>query len=216
MTDETKQKETTEENPRGRFAALVAGLKDQLSRKQEELDAEGVERKELTPEMVDAAQMQLTEALPDLSEDMLATILQVFADVMATPGETDVEDEVGMVEEAAMDDGEEEKQDEKVAALMQQVADMGKAYNELIGDMSDVVRMTQKAFEQMNAETKQYNDFNARIKALEKQYADKPRRASQSPETEVDPASETAKNVKAKQVTIPSGYEAFPDLFKKD
>jgi len=218
MTDKTK-KETTEENPRGRFAALVASLKDQLSKKQQELDAEGVERKDLTPEMIDAAQTQLTEALPDLSEEALAAILQIFADVASMPGATDVPEEAGMTQTSELDTQdakEEDKDNEKVAALVEQVATMGKAYNDLIGDMSDVVRMTQKAFEQMNAETKQYKDFDARIKAIEKQYADKPRRASQSPETEVDPASDMAKTVKTKQVVVPKGYEAFADLFKKD
>ena len=119
------------------------------------------------------------------------------------------------------DEEEEEEINSVVAALTQQVADMGKAYNELgkaynelAEDVSEVVQLTHKAFVAMDAETKSYSDFEKRMADMEKKIGERPRRASQSPETELDPESKLAESLKQRNLSdVP---EPFQEMFKPE
>jgi len=197
-------------NPRSKFAGIVAGLKESLSKKQDELDEAGVERKamELSPDIIDGLQLGLSEKFPE-DEQAVVDIMQIVVDVLSS-----VQPETDVVEEMAMGEDEEDKEDEKdnetVAALTAQVAEMGKAYNDLITDVSEIVEITHKAFDRMNAETKSFNDMSERLAKVEKSVNDKPRRASQAPETEIDPDSEIAKSLAQRTFEAPP---AFADMF---
>jgi len=216
------------ENPRKKWAELVAGIKGALSKREEELDEAGIEKKamDIMPETVDDLRNNLCTAFPAMCEgegEAVAEVMQVIVDTLA-----EAQPESDVAEERA-EDGEEDKQDEEeeeeknsvVAALTQQVADMGKAYNELgkaynelAEDVSEVVQLTHKAFVAMDAETKSYSDFEKRMADMEKKIGERPRRASQSPETELDPESKLAESLKQRNLSdVP---EPFQEMFKPE
>lgn len=212
MVAKTKDKE------RNKWAKIIAGVKDQLSKKQDELDEAGIERKalELTPDIVDDLRNRLCEAFPAMCEgegEAIAEVMQVIVDALAeAQPESDIEDE--RVSDGK-DDKQEEDEDDKnneIITLTRQYADMGKEYLVLIKDVSEVVEVTRKVMEGVTVQTKENTDLKARMAKIEKTVGERPRRASQALETKLDPDSKLAKGVTQKNlIDVP---EAFGDMFE--
>ena len=198
-----------EKAQRTKFAKLVAGLKDSISKKQEELDKAGLQRKALSPEIVDELREGVTAIFPDADEETLLAVMQMIVDVLSEelPDSEEPEDRAVDDDKQDEDEDEEEKQ---VAALTEQVAEMGKAYTDLIENVSEVIVLTHKAFDQLGAQNKSYDDLASDMAAMKKKLGERPRRASQAPETEVDPESELSKNLKARDLSdVPEGMKAM-------
>jgi len=210
MATPTKKKK---EDPRNKFAALVAGLKNSLNKKQDELDEAGIERKALTPDVVDGLRAGLEEIIPGIEEEAATSIMQMIVDVLSEEQpDSDVEDETAAMDDEDDKQNEDEEEEKEVAALVQQVTEMGKAYNDSYADMSEVVQLVMKAFERSTSETKEYDDLKQRLGKMEKQLSRKPRRASQAPETQLDPESKLAKDLAAQTIELPP---AFADMAPK-
>ena len=213
MTVKTKSKE------RNRWAKIIASVKDQLSKKQDELDKEGIERKamNLTPDIVDDLRNRLCEAFPAMCEgegEAVAEVMQVIVDALAeAQPESDVDEERATAGDDKQDEDEdEEDKNSEIITLTRQFAEMGKAFNDLIKDVSEVVDVTAKALTSMNAETKSYSDLAKQVADIKKSLGERPRRASQSTETELDPKSKTAEDVAEKNLSdVP---EAFAEIFE--
>jgi len=212
MTPKTKDKE------RNRWAKIIASVKDQISKKQDELDEAGIQRKalELTPDIVDDLRNRLCEAFPAMCEgegEAVAEVMQVIVDALAeAQPESDVATERASDEEEKQDEDEEEK-DDKLVTLTRQYAEMGQAYNDLIEDVSEVVDVTAKALQSMNAETKSYSDFEKRLAKIEKSLGERPRRASRAPETKLDPDSKLGKTIRDKNIDLSDIPEGFQDMY---
>jgi hypothetical protein len=176
-------------NVKEEWQKLIAGIKDKLSEAQGELDDAGVQRKDMkiTPEAVDAIRGVICETYPDVcegDEPVVADLLQGIVDVLSEEiPETDVEEEMALVEgEDKQDDDEEEKQDDEeeekaVTLLTAQVTDLAKAYNGLISDMSDVVKLVTKTLDINTKQAKENDDLRSELDAIKKQLGERPRRA---------------------------------------
>ncbi len=199
-----------EMKPRNKFAKLLAEAKSAISKKQQELDKAGIQRKALSPEIVDELREGVTAIFPDADEEMLLSVMQMIVDVLSEelPDSEEPEDR-------AMDDEDEDRDEEEkkqVAALTEQVAQMGKAYNDIIKDASEVLQMNIDSHKAMSAERKSYTDFEKRMAVMEKKIGGRSRRASQATETELDPESELAKSLKNKTndlSDVPEGMKAM-------
>ncbi len=205
-----------------KWQKFVAGIKDKLSEMQGELDEAGVKRKDMkiTPEAVDAIRNVICETYPEVcegEEPVVADLLQGIVDVLSEEiPETDVEEEMALVEgeDKQDEDDEEHKQEEEeeeekaLTILTAQVTDLAKSYNGLISDMSDVARLMEKTIDINSKQVKENDDLRGELDALKKQLNQRPRRASRSPETEVDPDSEIAKAVEARNLKdVPEYYK---------
>lgn len=207
----------TKDDARTMWAKIVAGIKDGLSKKQDELDNAGIERKaiELTPDIVDDLRNRLCETFPAMCEgegEAVAEVMQVIVDALAeAQPESDVDEErVSDEENDKQDEEDEEEKSEEVIKLAEQVTEMGKEYLLLIKDVSEVVDVTQKVMSNVTAQTKENNDLKARMAKIEKTVGERPRRASQAPETKLDPDSKLAKDMKQRDFSdIP---DAFADM----
>jgi hypothetical protein len=197
---------------RTKFAKLVAGLKESISKKQTELDAAGLQRKALSPEIVDELREGVTAIFPDADEEMLLAVMQMIVDVLSEelPDSEEPEDRAMDDDDDKQEDEEEEKQ---IAALTEQVVQMGKDNNELIKDVSEVVQLTHKVFDQLSVEHKSVTEFEKRMAAMEKKIGERPRRASQATETELDPESKLAKDLKNKQQDLSDVPEGMKSMF---
>ncbi|MHC4648012.1 MAG: hypothetical protein ACYTBJ_21340 [Planctomycetota bacterium] len=204
---------------RNKWARIVAGkldtVRQALSKKQDELDDAGIERKaiDLTPDIVDNLRNKLCEAFPAMCEgegEVAGDVLQVILDALAEEQpESDIEEE--RVADEKQDEEEEEEKDSEAVALAQEVAELGKAYNHMVEDVSEVIKMMHDVVKDTQSEKKSYNDYDKRLAKIEKQFAARPRRASQAPETTLDPDSQLAKSMQERNLTdVP---EAFKDMF---
>ena len=199
-----------EKAQRTKFAKLVAGLKDSISKKQDELDKAGLQRKALSPEIVDELREGVTAIFPDADEEMLLAVMQMIVDVLSEELPDSEEPEDRAVDDDKQDEEEDEEEEKQVAALTEQVTQMGKAYTDLIEDVSEVIGLTHKAFDQLGAQNKSYDDLASDMAAMKKQIGERPRRASQAPETELDPKSELSKNLKARDLSdVPEGMKSM-------
>ncbi len=201
-----------EKAQRTKFAKLVAGLKDSISKKQNELDKAGLQRKALSPEIVDELREGVTAIFPDADEEMLLAVMQMIVDVLSEelPDSEEPDDRAMDDDDDREDEDDEDKK--QVAALTEQVIQMGKSNNELIADVSEVIELTHKAFGQLSVEHKSVTEFEKRMAAMEKKIGERPRRASQATETELDPESKLAKDLKNKQQDlsdVPEGMKAM-------
>jgi len=204
----------TKEKDRTFWAETVAGIKKLISKKEDDLDAAGIDKKaiDIMPETVDALRNNLCEAFPAMCEgegEAVSEVMQVIVDTMAeAQPATDVEEEAADSEE---EDKDEDEKDSEVVELAQRVTEMGKAYNELIEGVSDVIKVVHKALEVSAADKKSYTDYGKELAEIKKMMGERPRRASQAPETELDPDSELAKSLKNRDMSdIP---DAFADMF---
>ncbi|MCK5600807.1 hypothetical protein KAR91_03000 [Candidatus Pacearchaeota archaeon] len=220
MTPKTKDKD------RKFWAETVAGVKKLISKKQDELDKAGIQRKaiDLTPDIVDELRNRLCEAFPAMCEgegEAVAQVMQVIVDALAeAQPESDVDEErSGQDKDDKQDEDEEDKDGKLVtltrqyATLTRQYAEMGKAYNDLVEDVSEVVDVTAKVMQTMSAETKSYSDFEKRLAKIEKSLGERPRRASQTSETELGPESKLAKELKDKNLDLSDVPEGFHDMY---
>lgn len=208
-------------NVKEEWQKLIAGIKDKLSEAQDKLDDAGVQRKDMkiTPEAVDEIRNVICETYPEVcegDEPVVADILQGIVDVLSEElPETDVDEEMALVEgEDKQEDDEEEKQEEDeeekaVTLLTEQVTDLAKSYNGLISDMADVVKLVDKTININTKQIKENDDLRGELDAIKKQLGERPRRASRSPETEVDPDSDIAQAVKARNL------EGIPEYYKE-
>jgi HSP90 family molecular chaperone len=205
-----------EKAQRTKFAKLVAGLKDSISKKQTELDAAGLQRKALSPEIVDELREGVTAIFPDADEEMLLAVMQMIVDVLSEelPDSEEPDDRPADDEQSEHEDDEDDEEEKKqVAALTEQITEMGKEYNLLIKDVSEVVQLTHKAFDQLSAQNKSYDGLASDMAAMKKKLGERPRRASQATETELDPESKLAKDLKNQQQDLSDVPEAFKDMY---
>lgn len=217
----SKSKKQEKDNPkRGALLEAMSAFKRKLGNLQEELDADGEERKELTPDMVDALREGLmaiyTEADEEAHEAAMQLIVEAVSEAMP---ESDVD------EERADDDGETEKQDDDeeedeekgeeaekaLNVITKEMAGMAKGYNDLIGDMGSVMEVVTGVVGLVKATAEERDDLKTQVKELTKIVKQRPRRASQAKETELDADSELGKAVEKQLFTAPAGYE---DMFK--
>lgn len=205
---------TKEKSLRNEFAKLLSGARSAISKKQAELDAAGLQRKALSPEIVDELREGVTAIFPDADEEMLLAVMQMIVDVLSEelPDSEEPEDRA-MDDEDDKQEDEDEDEEKQVAALTEQVAQMGKAYNDFIKDASEVLQMNIDSHKAMSDERKSYTDFEKRMAVMEKKIGGRSRRASQASETELDPESKLAKDLKNKQQDLSDVPEAFKDMY---
>jgi hypothetical protein len=223
MTEATKQ----QEDPKTSIQKLIAasGLKAVIDKLRGDLDSVGVDRKDLdtskedkdddnkevTPEAVDVMRDAIMAAAPDLEEEVAADILQAIVDgLSAELPESDVEEEMALEEEEDKEDEKQEDEDEEekaVAVLTEQVTELAKAYDGMIGDLAEVVGLVHKAIDVNVKQVKENDDLRAELNAIKKQLGQRPTRASRATETEIDDDSDLAKTAKANK------YDDVPSIF---
>jgi DNA repair ATPase RecN len=185
----------------------LAKLRGTLSKAEQKLDEAGVEKKELTEESIADLRLTLAELVPSADEETIDAIIQAVADVVIVPDEVEEE-----IVEAARDEREDKQESEEIKALTEQVTALASDYSGVYSDMRAVMNIATKAIEGTLKQTKDTDNLAARMAKLEKDIAARPRRASQSPETEVEPDSEMAKNVQERNLAdVP---EPFHRIFE--
>jgi hypothetical protein len=217
MANETKQKKS---HPvRDELARAIAKTKRALGRAQEDLDEAGEERKELTPDIVDALREGLMAIYPDSDEEQTEAAMQLVVEALSeAQPESDVDEERAEGDEDEEKQNEDEEEDEKESdkafnQVSVQLAEMSKAYNDLIGDVAGVMEVVADVVNVVESKADEKNEFGARLKAIEKTLKQRPRRASQAKETELDADSELGKAVNSQLVrdTLP---EEMKSMFK--
>ncbi|MHC4649127.1 MAG: hypothetical protein ACYTBJ_27055 [Planctomycetota bacterium] len=147
-----KSKQQEKDNPvRQQIAEAIAKVKNTLKRTEETLDEEGVERKQLTPDIVDTLREGIMAIFPESEEDQVEATMQLIVEaVTEAQPETDVEEERADGDEEEdkdeeKQDGDEEEMDEDKddanKALTAELSTITKAYNDLVGDMASVVNV---------------------------------------------------------------------------
>lgn len=203
----------TKEDAKTTWQRIVAGVKGTIAKAEEELDAAGIERKALdvTPELVDGLRENLCAAFPAMCEgegEAIAEVMQVITDALAeAQPSSDVAEERAADDEENPQDKEEDEKENELATLARQVTEMGKEYTETIKDMSEVVQVLHKAYQKQGAQIKAHDELGKELAAIKKQIGERPRRASQSPETKLDPDSKLATDLKQRTFTPPAGFE---------
>jgi hypothetical protein len=202
----------TGEDKRSFLTKWLEGVRKAVNGAEQELDNAGVERKQLDEEGMETLRTELGEMLPGVEAEQIDAVIQKVADAVIIP--EDVEEEIV---EAAMEEEEKEKSEE-VVELGKQVTQLAKDYSGVYSDIGvitestiELIKQMQLVAETLNTRTKAYGDLEERMKTLEKDVSSKPRRASQSPETEVDENSDIAKQMKQRTFEPPAIYA---DMFE--
>lgn len=221
-----KSKQQEKDNPvRQQIAEAIAKVKNTLKRTEEDLDEEGVERKQLTPDIVDTLREGIMAIYPESDEEQVEATMQLIVEaVTEAQPETDVEEERAdgdkqddeeEMEDEKQDGEEEEEKDDVNKALTEELSTITKAYNDLVGDMASVVNVVAAIADKVQEKAEKDTDLIKRVKALEKITSSRPRRASRSQETVLDDDSELGKAVKKQTFTVPEGYEGMSDMWEK-
>jgi hypothetical protein len=189
-----------------------------LGKAQEDLDEAGEERKELTPDIVDALREGLMAIYTDADEEQHEAAMQLIVEAISeAQPESDVDEEraEGDEDEEKQNEDEEEDKEESDKAYNQvaeQLTEMSKAYNDLIGDAAAIVSVVADIADVVQAKSEKENDFSSRLDAIEKTLKQRPRRASQAKETELDADSELGKAVE-KQLFKDTIHPEYRDMF---
>lgn len=219
MTKDTQNKD----NPvRQAIARFIAQTKRELDKTEEVLDAAGEERKELTPDMVDALRTGLQAIFPDADDAALQSVLELIVETIseAMP-ETDVPEEM-MTEEngdKAGDKADEEEDKDKAAAMIsfaeaeKQFKAMADGIAGMVADAAEVIGLVLEAQKQLTVKSNEANKLEQRIKTLETKINQRPRRASAADETLLNPESELGKSVETSLYEPPPN---FKDMFNKN